>query len=142
MRRILMTMAMVVAALVAAVGFTATPASAAVDRPFSMAYGASTTSGTVHFTDGRSASVGGAVHAVTTPKYVCASGANGNLSDYGCGPITYPGGPNVAYNIGLRIDVRGGVHHVVIDFMEIANTGDHLIVASTYCDRTSCSKLF
>ncbi|CAM5649044.1 Secreted protein OS=Streptomyces fumanus OX=67302 GN=GCM10018772_35000 PE=4 SV=1 [Streptomyces fumanus] len=63
MRKALLTMA---TAAVATIGLAAAPAHATasdVNMSFGMSYGASTTSGTIHFTDGYSATVSGAVHA-------------------------------------------------------------------------------
>ncbi|CAM5648955.1 Secreted protein OS=Streptomyces fumanus OX=67302 GN=GCM10018772_35010 PE=4 SV=1 [Streptomyces fumanus] len=59
------TMAVLTAACTA-IGSAAGPAYATADdvnMSFGMAYGASTTSGTIHFTDGYTATVSGAVHA-------------------------------------------------------------------------------
>jgi hypothetical protein len=136
MRKILMRMAAVAATVVVAIGLAAAPASAAVDMPYGMAYGASTSTGTIHFTDGYSATVDGALHAVTTSKYVCVYGYNGEKSaDFKCSDAAYPGGPNVAYHADLRIAVPGGVQRVVV-----AMFGPTLLV-KVQCTRTGCIRL-
>jgi hypothetical protein len=104
-----------------------------------MAYGASTTSGTVHFTVGHSASVNGAVHAVSTPKFICVTGHNGRLEDVGgCSDVAYPGGPNVGFSLGLRIVAGGGVQKVVVYMFE--DTGGNRIVAALNCTRNGCTR--
>jgi hypothetical protein len=141
MRKTLMKIAGAVVAVVAATGLTAAPANAAagpVDVPFKLPYGASLSTGTVHFTVGYSATVTGAVHAVTAPKYICVVGSNGSYLDVDCMPDTaFPGGPNVGYSLGLRIPVPGGVQGVDIQMWEIHSDGNYL-VATEHCDRGGC----
>jgi hypothetical protein len=140
MRKTLMVMA---AAVVAAIGLTAAPAQAAtgdVNMPFGMAYGASTTSGTIHFTTGYSATVTGAVHAVSTEKFVCANGSNGAFLDEGsCSNFAVPGGPNVAYTINLRIPHPGGVQTVYIG---LADDISGTVLAEEHCTRNGCTRDF
>jgi hypothetical protein len=62
--------------MMAIIGFAA-PTQAtvtAVDMPFGMAFGNNTTTGTIHFTDGSTATVTGAVHAASGYRQVCAIG--------------------------------------------------------------------
>jgi hypothetical protein len=117
--------------------FAAAPAQAAVNRPYSMAYGASTAAGTIHFTDGRSATVNGVVHAVSTAKYVCAIGYNGSRTSVpGCSNVAYPGGANIGYSIPLTIDVAGGVQTVYVYLYDNPSGND---VTGVRCTRSSCS---
>jgi hypothetical protein len=144
MRRILMKTAAVAAAVVAAIGLAATPANAVgpVNVPFGMAYGASTTSGTIHFTVGHSASVNGAVHAVSTPKWICVVGFNGGLSDgdpSDCSATAYPGGPNVGFSFGLRIVAPGGVQRVLVYMYE--DSDGYRIAAALRCTRNGCTRI-
>jgi hypothetical protein len=144
MRKTLMKIAGAVVAVVAATGLAAAPANAAagsVDMPYGMAYGASTTTGTVHFTIGYSATVTGAVHAVTAPKYICVEGSNGTIhTGYACMPNeAIPGGPNVGYTFDLAIYASGGVQRVDIQMWEIAPTEVRL-VAKEHCSRTGCTR--
>jgi hypothetical protein len=138
MRSTLMKSAAAAAAVVAVVGLTAAPAIAAgtVNVPFSMAYGASISTGTISFTAGYSATVTGAVHAVSTPKYVCGGGSNGSIeTDNLCSGTAYPGGPNVGFSFPFRIAVSGGVQTVNI---ALTDADSQTIVASRECTRKGC----
>ncbi|MET9886374.1 hypothetical protein ABZZ20_25200 [Streptomyces sp. NPDC006430] len=138
MRKPLMVMG---AAVMAAISFAA-PAQAtvnSVDRPFSMAYGNSTTSGTIHFTDGYSASVSGVVHAASGSRMVCAWGENGNVTTSAiCSPWAYAGGPNQSFSGSLQIALSGGVQRVYIAMYDENITPR----AEEVCTRTSCTRLY
>lgn len=136
MRTTLMKLTAAAATVVAAIGLAAAPANAAgpVDVPFSMAYGASTSSGKIHFTVGYSASVTGLVHATSSPKQVCAAGFNGNL-DTGiqCSAYAYPGSGNVGFTFPMTISARGGVSTVEIVMYD--STRD---LVAVQCTRSGC----
>ncbi|GAA1386870.1 hypothetical protein GCM10009639_11200 [Kitasatospora putterlickiae] len=138
MRKPLMVMA---AAAFAAIGFTA-PAQATVtdvDMPFGMAYGNSTTSGTIHFTDGYTASVSGAVHAASGARQVCVQGVNNTAAtDTVCSPWAYEGGPNQPLSASLRIAAPGGVQRVYIWMVD----GGNALLAQEYCTRSGCTRQF
>jgi hypothetical protein len=138
MRKPLMVMAV---AVMAAIGFAA-PAQATantVDRPFSMAYGNSTTSGTIHFTDGYTASVSGAVHAASGFRRVCAYGVNGSTtSGLICSPWADAGGPNQPLSGSLRIALRGGVQGVYITMYD----DNDAKLAREFCTRNGCTREF
>lgn len=135
MRKPLMVM---VAAVMAIIGFAA-PAQATVTdvtRSFNMAYGNSTTSGTIHFTDGYSAPTYGTVHAASGERWVCAVGVNGNTTDAYCSDHAVAGGPNKALNAPLRIPLKGGVQRV-----DITMWGDNYeLLAETVCTRSGCKR--
>ncbi|MFH8609976.1 hypothetical protein ACH4D5_21100 [Streptomyces sp. NPDC018029] len=137
MRKPLMVM---VVAVMAAIGHTA-PAQASVntvDMPFGMAYGNSTTSGTIHFTDGYTASVSGAVHAASGLRQVCAQGVNGSLTSGRplCSPYAFEGGPNQTISGSLRIPVAGGVQRVYITMYDEYNVP----LAREFCTRNGCTR--
>ena len=135
MRKALMVM---VVAVMAAIGFAA-PAQATVDMPFSMAYGNSTTSGTIHFTDGYSASVSGAVHAASGSRLVCVWGENGSVStDAFCSPWANAGGPNQSFSGSLQIALSGGVQRVYITMYDENVTP----LAEEFCTRSGCTRLY
>lgn len=138
MRRLLMAMAV---AVMAAIGFAA-PAQAtvsSVNMPFGMAYGNSTTSGTIHFTDGYSASVSGAVHAASGLRMVCVWGANGDVTtDAFCSPWAVVGGANQPFSGSLQIALAGGVLRVYIAMYDENGTP----VAEEFCTRSGCSRLY
>lgn len=135
MRKPLMVM---VAALMAIIGFAA-PAQAAVSRPFSMAYGNSTTSGTINFTDGYSAPTYGTVHAASDSRRVCAVGVNGGAQTKTyCSAYAVAGGANQPLDAPLRIASQGGVQQVYITMF--ANATDAL--AQTVCTRSGCTRQF
>jgi hypothetical protein len=135
MRKALMVM---VVAVMAAIGFAA-PAQASVDMPFGMAYGNSTTSGTIHFTDGYSASVSGAVHAASGSRMVCAWGANGDVETAAfCSPWAYAGGPNQSFSGSLSIALSGGVQRVYIAMYD-ENINP---LAEEFCTRSGCTRMY
>ncbi|MEU0404095.1 hypothetical protein ABZ318_28475 [Streptomyces sp. NPDC006197] len=138
MRKPLMVM---LVAVMVAIGFAA-PAQAtanSVDRPFSMNYGNSTTSGTIHFTDGYSASVSGAVHAASGSRMVCAWGANGDVTTGAiCSPWANAGGPNQAFSGSLQIALSGGVQRVYIAMYDENVTP----LAEEFCTRNGCTRLY
>ncbi|MFE6871236.1 hypothetical protein ACFVFS_32345 [Kitasatospora sp. NPDC057692] len=138
MRKPLMAMA---AAALAAVGFAA-PAQATVtdvNMPFGMAYGNSTTSGTIHFTDGYTATVSGTVHAASGARRVCALGVNGSTeTGVTCSPWAYAGEANQALSASLRIALPGGVQRVYIFMGDESNKN----VAQEYCTRSGCTREF
>ncbi|MET8294335.1 hypothetical protein ABZW02_09740 [Streptomyces sp. NPDC005180] len=129
-------------AVMAAIGLAA-PAQAtvnSVDRPFSMAYGNSTTSGTIHFTDGYSASLSGAVHAASGSRMVCAWGENGTVTTGNtiCSPWANAGGPDRSFSGSLQIELPGGVQRVYIAMYDENGTPR----AEQVCSRTSCTRLY
>ncbi|MER5355678.1 hypothetical protein ABT093_35795 [Kitasatospora sp. NPDC002551] len=136
MRKPLMVLA---AAATAAIGFAA-PAQATVndvDMPFGMAYGNSTTSGTIHFTDGYTASVTGAVHAASGARRVCVVGVNGGAeSATVCSPWAYAGGANQPLSASLRIAVAGGVQRVYVAMYDENNA----LLAQEFCTRSGCTR--
>lgn len=138
MRKPLMVMAV---AVMTAIGFAA-PAQATVndvDMPFGMAYGNSTTTGTIHFTDGYSASVSGTVHAASGARRVCAYGVNGSAtSGLICSPYAYAGGPNQPLSGSLRIALPGGVQRVYITMYNENNAA----LAQEFCTRNGCTREF
>jgi hypothetical protein len=138
MRKPLMVM---VAAVMAIIGFAA-PAQAtvtAVDMPFGMAYGNSTTSGTVHFTDGYSATVSGVVHAASGERQICAYGVNGTLqSEFRCSNFAAAGGPNQSFSLPLSIPAPGGVQRVDITMWDRPGT----LLAREFCTRNGCTRVF
>ncbi len=138
MRKTLMVTAV---AVMAAIGSTA-PAQAtvtSVDMPFGMNYGNSTTSGTIHFTDGYSASVSGAVHAASGSRMVCAWGANGDVTTTAiCSPWANVGGPNRAFSGSLQIALSGGVQRVYIAMYDENVTP----LAEEFCTRSGCTRLY
>ncbi|CAG7658532.1 hypothetical protein [Actinacidiphila bryophytorum] len=125
-------------AAAAAVGFAAAPAhAAAVDMPFSMAYGNSQTSGSIHFTSGYTASLSGVVHAASGQRAICADGYNGSVeAGGGCSDWASAGGPDATLNTSFSINLPGGVQRVVIYMLE--EHGD--TVASEYCTRSGCTR--
>ncbi|MEU1054527.1 hypothetical protein [Streptomyces sp. NPDC005876] len=135
MRRVLMTVA--VTAL-ATISFGTAPAHATasdVNMDFGMSYGATTTSGTIHFTDGYTASVAAAVHAVSGPRQICVTGWNGNTTDgpY-CSAYDQPGGSNQGFSKELRIGLPGGIQEVTIFLNSDAAT-----LKKERCTRSGCS---
>ncbi|MFJ6793805.1 hypothetical protein [Streptomyces sp. NPDC091268] len=130
-----------VAALMTAIG-VAGPAQAgvtSVDRPFGMAYGNSTTSGTIHFTDGYTASVAGSVHAASGSRMVCFWGENGTVTTPAkCSPWAYAGGPNQTFNEPLQLAMSGGVQRVYIAMYDENITP----LAEEVCTRKSCTRLY
>ncbi|MFM9442782.1 hypothetical protein [Streptomyces acidiscabies] len=128
-----------VVALMASIGFAAPAQAAPVSRPFSMPYGNSTVAGTIHFTDGYTASVSGVVHAASGGRQVCATGFNGDVvsDDTSCSPWAYAGGPNQSWSGSLRIPRPGGVVEVYI-LMYDENVD---LLAATVCTRSSCSQI-
>lgn len=137
MRKTLMVM---VAAVMASTGFAA-PAQATVtdvNMPFGMAYGNSTTSGTIRFKDGYSAPTYGTVHAASGTRYVCAIGVNGNEQDGYCSNNAVAGGPDEALNAPLYIPFVGGVQRVEITMWD--GLGKALAKAS--CTRGGCTRVF
>jgi hypothetical protein len=136
MRKLLMVM---VVALMASIGFAA-PAQAAVSMPYSFAYGNSTASGTINFTDGYTASVSGVVHAASGQRQVCATGFNGDVvSDppVRCSPWAYAGGPNPTWGGPLAISRPGGVVEVYLLMYDETDTAR----AGVVCTRGGCSRL-
>jgi hypothetical protein len=138
MRKLLMVL---VVAVMTAIGFAA-PAQATVntvDMPFGMAYGNSTTTGTIHFTDGYTASVSGTVHAASGGRRVCAYGVNGSTtSGLICSPYAYAGGPNTTLIGPLTISKPGGVVGVYITMYDENNSG----LAREYCTRSGCTRVY
>ncbi|MFE9674505.1 hypothetical protein ACFYO5_10325 [Streptomyces sp. NPDC006259] len=136
MRKLLMVM---VVALMASIGFTASAQAAPVPMPFGFAYGNSTATGTINFTDGYTASVSGVVHAASGRRKVCATGFNGDVvSDTAsCSPWAYAGGPNQPWSGSLRIPRPGGVVEVYILMYDENNT----MLAGVVCTRSGCSRL-
>ncbi|MFF8381652.1 hypothetical protein ACF07V_36790 [Streptomyces sp. NPDC015661] len=130
-----------VVAVMAAIGFAA-PAQAtvnSVDRPYSLIYGNSTASGTIHFTDGYSASVSGVVHAASGARMVCAWGENGNVTTGAiCSPWAYAGGPNQSFSGSLQIALPGGVQGVYIAMYD-ENVNP---LTEKFCTRNSCTLLY
>ncbi|MEU3723227.1 hypothetical protein [Streptomyces sp. NPDC031705] len=137
MRKALMVMSV---AVMTAIGFAA-PAQAAVndvDMPFGMAYGNSTTAGTIHFTDGYTATVSGAVHAASGYRRVCAYGANGDArSGLICSPYAQAGGADQPLSGSLRIAVPGGVQRVYITMYD----GSNARLAEEFCTRNGCTRV-
>lgn len=136
MRKLLTVM---VVALMAAIGFAAPAQAAPVSKPYSFAYGASTATGTVNFTDGYTASVSGVVHAASDRRQVCAVGFNGDVAadEVPCSPWTYANGPNQPWGGSMRIPLRGGVVQVVI----LMYDGDDKPLDGVICSRGGCSPL-
>jgi hypothetical protein len=139
MRKPLMVIA---AAVMTAIGFTA-PAQATVtdvNMPFGMAYGNSTTVGSVHFTNGYSASVSGTLHAGSGKRYVCAFGTNGSQSTgYRCSQWVYADGSTQPLNLtSLSIPLPGGVQRVYI----LMRDGNERTVAQEFCTRNGCTREF
>jgi hypothetical protein len=142
MRKTLMRMAAAGAAVVAAIGFAAAPANAAgpVDMPFGMAYGASTTTGSIHFTIGYSATVNGTVHAVSSTKKACAVGSNDPyITDVSCGGAANPGGENIPYSLPFRIPTPGGIQVVQIFLVDSLSNEP---LAEVQCTRNGCIRVF
>ncbi len=136
MRKLLMVM---VVALMASIGFAAPAQAAPVSKPYSFAYGNSTATGTVSFTDGYTASVSGVVHAASGRREVCAVGFNGDVAadQVPCSPWAYAGGPNQPWSGSMRIPLPGGVTRVVIlMYDENDNPMDGVV-----CTRGGCSHL-
>lgn len=138
MRKSLMVM---VVAVMAAIGFAA-PAQAtvnSVDRSFSLIYGNSTASGTIHFTDGYSASVSGTVHAASGSRMVCAWGENGKATTSAiCSPWASAGGPNQSFSGSLQIALSGGVQTVYVAMYD-ENVNP---LTEKSCTRTGCTLLY
>jgi len=137
MRTTLVKLTAAAATVITAIGLAAAPANAAgpVDVPFRITYGASVSSGTVHFTVGYSASVTGTVHAVSTKKQVCAEGFNGALeTGLPCSNFASPDGPNVGFTFPLKISAPGGVNSVAILMFD----ADVNVTGSVVCDRSGC----
>ncbi|MER7708066.1 hypothetical protein ABTX81_34905 [Kitasatospora sp. NPDC097605] len=136
MRKPLMAMA---AAAFAVVGFAA-PAQATVNdvnMSFGMAYGNSTTSGTIHFTDGYTATVSGAVHAASGARQVCVQGVNGGAqTGVVCSDWAYAGEANQPLGASLRIAVAGGVQRVYIWMNDEAGA----LLAQEFCTRNGCTR--
>jgi len=134
MRKLMMVTA---ATLTAALG-VAVPAQATVndvDRPFDLAYGNSTAAGTIHFTDGYTATVSGNVHAASGFRRICAYGVNGSASSgLICSPYAQAGGPNQPLSGSLRIAVSGGVQRVYITMYDENTTR----LTEKSCTRTGC----
>ncbi|WP_411111587.1 hypothetical protein [Streptomyces sp. c-19] len=132
---------MTVVALMAAIGFAA-PAQATVNdvpMPFGMAYGNSTTTGTINFTDGYTASVSATVHAASGSRMFCFWGTNGDVETGAkCSPWANAGGPNRTYSDSLRIALPGGVQQVHIAMYD-ENTNP---LAGVNCTRTGCYRAF
>ncbi|MDA5279914.1 hypothetical protein [Streptomyces sp. Isolate_45] len=137
MRKPLMVLA---AAGMTAIAF-ATPAQATVntvDMPFGMAYGNSTTSGTIHFTDGYSASVSGTVHRASGLRQVCAHGVNGNWrTEDKCSPYATAGEPDQTIRGTMTLDVPGGVQRVYITMYD----GNNVELAKEFCTRIGCTRV-
>ncbi|MEX3102670.1 MULTISPECIES: hypothetical protein [unclassified Streptomyces] len=137
MRKTLLTTTLAAAA---ALGFAAAPAHATtsdVTRPFAMTYGNSQASGSIHFTDGYTASFGGVVHAASGQRAICADAYNGSAKLQGfCSPWAYAGGPDQVLNQSFSIPLPGGVQRVVIEMMD--ENGN--IVARVSCTRTLCTR--
>lgn len=133
-------MAMAVAAM-AAIGFAA-PAQATVntvDMPFGMAYGNSATTGTIHFTDGYTASVSGTVHAASDARQVCAYGMNGGTtSKTVCSPYAYAGEPNQSLSGSMRIEAAGGVQRVYLTMFD----SNGIPLTGEFCGRSGCTRDF
>ncbi|MFE1206206.1 hypothetical protein ACFW5V_31470 [Streptomyces sp. NPDC058762] len=135
MRRTLMPVAATAVAMVALGAAPAHATASAVYMDFGMSYGATTTSGTIHFTDGYTASVSAAVHAVSGPKRICVTGWNGDAHDgpY-CSAYDEPGGSNQGFSKELRIALPGGVQEVTI-FLN----SDTATLKKEKCTRNGCS---
>ncbi|MET9468040.1 hypothetical protein ABZY44_25230 [Streptomyces sp. NPDC006544] len=136
MRKLLTVM---VVALMAAIGFAAPAQAAPVSKPYSFAFGASTATGTVSFTDGYTASVSGVVHAASGRRKVCAVGLNGDAvsDEFPCSPWAYAGGPNQPWGGSMRIPLPGGVVQVgIMMYDENMEPLDGVI-----CSRGGCSHL-
>ncbi|MCY0932610.1 hypothetical protein OTB20_42230 [Streptomyces sp. H27-H1] len=139
MRKLLMVL---VVAVMAAIGF-AEPAQATVntvDMPFGMAYGNSTTTGTIHFGDGYTASVSGTVHAASGGRSACAYGMNGNVlsNDIRCSSVAYAGGPNTTFGGTLQIPLSGGVVRVYI----VMYDENGYALAKEFCTRIGCTRVY
>jgi hypothetical protein len=111
--RSLVAMGAVAAAMFGAAGV----ADAATTTAWRIEYGASVTAGTISWTDGRSASVAGNVHAVSGYRETCVWGVNGTASTdpacYGANP-----GKDHPFNHVLTIDKVGGVQLIHISFYD------------------------
>ncbi|MFJ8085262.1 hypothetical protein ACIQ6Y_32180 [Streptomyces sp. NPDC096205] len=137
MRKLLMVM---VVALMAAIGFAAPAQAAPVSMPYGFAYGNSTATGTINFSDGYTASVSGVVHAASGRRQVCATGFNGDVvSDPPvlCSPWAYAGGQNPSWGGPLQIARPGGVLEVYILMYDENDTR----LAGVVCTRRGCSRL-
>ncbi|MEU8892517.1 hypothetical protein [Streptomyces sp. NPDC048442] len=134
MRKFLMVL---VVALMAATGFAAPAQAAPVDRPFGMAYGNSTASGKIHFTDGYTAGVSGVLHAASSPRQLCAQGMNGNTSSGRplCSAWINEG-ENATLSGSVRIPVAGGVQQVIITMYGAY----HDMLVWVVCTRDVCTR--
>ncbi|MGW7416781.1 hypothetical protein [Streptomyces sp. NPDC054863] len=134
MRKFLMVM---VVALMAATGIAAPAQAAPVDRSFSMAYGNSTASGKVHFTDGYTASVSGILHAASSPRQLCAQGMNGSTSTgYPLCSAWINEGENAPLSGPLRIPKPGGVQRVTVTMLGAYNE----MLVWVVCTRDVCTR--
>lgn len=111
----------------------AASADAASTTSWRIEYGASVTAGTISWTDGRSATVSGTVHAVSGYRETCVWGVNGTSSTdvacYGANP-----GKDHPFTHGLTIDKVGGVQLIHISFYDANN---HKL-GQRGCTRTGC----
>ncbi|CAM5330672.1 hypothetical protein SALBM135S_00021 [Streptomyces alboniger] len=126
-----------VVALMAAIGFAAPARAAPGPIPYSFAFGASTATGTVSFTDGYTASVSGVVHAGSGSRTVCAVGLNGDaVSEQApCSPPAHANGPNQPWGGSMQIPLPGGVVQVgIMMYDENMKPLDGVI-----CSRGGCS---
>lgn len=80
-----------VGAVAAAMVGTAAVADAAVSTPWRITYGASVAAGTIAWSDGRSATVSGTLHAVSDNRFVSTWGINGTDSSEVQTTATVPG---------------------------------------------------
>ncbi|MGW3994100.1 hypothetical protein [Amycolatopsis sp. NPDC004772] len=109
------------------------PAEAASTTNWRIEYGASVTAGTISWTDGRSASVDGTVHAVSGYRETCVWGVNGTsttaVACYGANP-----GKDHPFYHGLTIDKVGGVQLIHISFYD----ADNHKLGQRGCTRNGC----
>ncbi|MFI5591476.1 hypothetical protein ACIA5G_40945 [Amycolatopsis sp. NPDC051758] len=127
--RSLVAMGAVAAAMFGATGV----ADAATTTAWRIEYGASVTAGTISWTDGRSASVDGNVHAVSGYRETCVWGVNGTstteVACYGANP----GKDHPFYHL-LTINKVGGVQLIHISFYDEFN---HKL-GQRGCTRSGC----
>ncbi|MFD8595010.1 hypothetical protein ACFV1L_08420 [Kitasatospora sp. NPDC059646] len=140
MRRVFTALA--TGAITAALGLATVPAHAAttdVNMAFGMSYGNSTTSGTIHFTDGYTATVSGAVHAASGQRRICSEATNGDYYLSGpCSAWASAGGANQPFTFDLRIALPGGVQRVYLTMYDEGGSG----VAREYCTRNGCTRVY
>ncbi|UOZ07822.1 hypothetical protein [Amycolatopsis sp. WQ 127309] len=121
------------AAVVAAMFGSAAVADAAVTTPWRIEYGASVAAGTIGWSDGRSATVSGTIHAVSGYREVCVWGVNGtSTSPVEC-DATFPG-VDPSFSEVLTINKVGGVQVI---YIHLSDQYDHDF-GQLRCTRAGC----